>query len=261
MEGLIGIDIESWMCSLFQNLPFKVFSHYCFYSSIWLHQVLVWLLHVESSSLPVGSLVGVCRIFFSCGMQTLSCSTWDLVPWPQMGALGAWSLSHWTTREVPHWHPFLEVLHLVPFIWMTLLHNWVLCWPLGSSRRTFYWCSRLVLASYWAWCSYSRECLPREYHQAYGGPSTLTGCYTSRPLWAAPHARNPGLLHFGSQGPLCLDPEQPFWFSFPGWPQLWPSGSWKYQDTSWISRYFHVSRFLPFIFRTVIPPLRKATIQ
>ena len=37
----------------------------------------------------------------------LSCSMWDLVPspgikpWPP--ALGAWSLSHWTTREVPSW--------------------------------------------------------------------------------------------------------------------------------------------------------------
>ena len=35
----------------------------------------------------------------------LSCSMQDLVPWPGIepgpGALGAWSLSHWTTREVP----------------------------------------------------------------------------------------------------------------------------------------------------------------
>jgi len=44
----------------------------------------------------VGSLVESCRVF--------SCSVWDLVlwlgiePWPP--ALGAWSLSHWTTREV-----------------------------------------------------------------------------------------------------------------------------------------------------------------
>ena len=35
----------------------------------------------------------------------LSCSLWDLVPWagmdPKLPALGARSLSHWTTREVP----------------------------------------------------------------------------------------------------------------------------------------------------------------
>ena len=42
---------------------------------------------------------------FSCGMWTLSCIMWGLVPWPRTEpgplALGAWSLSHWTTREVP----------------------------------------------------------------------------------------------------------------------------------------------------------------
>ena len=47
------------------------------------------------------------------GIQTLSCSCeplpvpHDLVPWPgiELGppALGAWSLSQWTTREVPLW--------------------------------------------------------------------------------------------------------------------------------------------------------------
>ena len=42
-------------------------------------------------------LIAGCRICFSCSM-------WDLVPWPGMEprvpALGAQSLSHWTTREV-----------------------------------------------------------------------------------------------------------------------------------------------------------------
>ena len=42
--------------------------------------------------------------FFSCGMQILSCSLGDLVPWPgiepEPSALGIWSLSHWTAREV-----------------------------------------------------------------------------------------------------------------------------------------------------------------
>ena len=44
----------------------------------------------------------------SGGMQTLSGGMWDLVPWPgiepEPPALGAWSLSHWTTREVPELH-------------------------------------------------------------------------------------------------------------------------------------------------------------
>ena len=39
------------------------------------------------------------------GMRTLSCDMWALAPWPGIEpgppALGAWSLSHWTTREVP----------------------------------------------------------------------------------------------------------------------------------------------------------------
>ena len=41
---------------------------------------------------------------FSCGMQTVNSGMWDLVPWsgmePRAPALGAPSLSHWTTREV-----------------------------------------------------------------------------------------------------------------------------------------------------------------
>ena len=38
-------------------------------------------------------LVAACRIF--------SCSMWDLVSWPgRSPVLGAWSLSHWTMREV-----------------------------------------------------------------------------------------------------------------------------------------------------------------
>lgn len=56
---------------------------------------LTWLYRV---------LVAVCRIF-SCSMQTLSWGTWDLIPRPGLEpgppALGAWSLIHWTTREVP----------------------------------------------------------------------------------------------------------------------------------------------------------------
>ena len=40
-----------------------------------------------------------------CGMWTLSCGMWDLVPWPGIEpgppALGAQSLSHWTTRDIP----------------------------------------------------------------------------------------------------------------------------------------------------------------
>ena len=56
------------------------------------------------------------------GIQTPHCSMWHLVPWPGIGplprppALGAQSLSHWTTREVPvlaflkAWAPSLALL-------------------------------------------------------------------------------------------------------------------------------------------------------
>ena len=41
----------------------------------------------------------------SCSMRILSCGMWDLVPSPGIkprpSVLGAWSLNHWTTREVP----------------------------------------------------------------------------------------------------------------------------------------------------------------
>ena len=64
---------------LFKNIYVFIF--------IWLYQVLFV----------------ACRIF-SCGMQTLGCHIWDLVPWagiePRPPALGARSLCHWTTREV-----------------------------------------------------------------------------------------------------------------------------------------------------------------
>ena len=70
-----------------------------------------------------------------------SCSMWDLVPWPLMEpgplALVLWSLSHWTTREVPgltfrsdiSWRPEMENsktkgLHLV--LCHTLKLRWLL---------------------------------------------------------------------------------------------------------------------------------------
>ena len=47
------------------------------------------------------------RIFsLHCGMQTLSCGLWDLVPWPEIepgpSVLRFCSLSPWTTTDVPH---------------------------------------------------------------------------------------------------------------------------------------------------------------
>ena len=79
------------------------------YLFIWLSRVLVVTHRILISSCGAfisacGILVAVCWIF-SCGTWTLSCGIWDLGPWPGIEpgppALGAWSLSHWTTREVP----------------------------------------------------------------------------------------------------------------------------------------------------------------
>ena len=46
-----------------------------------------------------------CGIFFSCSMQILNYSMWDLILWPGIKprphALGMCSLSHLSTREVP----------------------------------------------------------------------------------------------------------------------------------------------------------------
>ena len=57
-----------------------------------------WMWHV--GSFPNCGFT-VCGIF-SCGM-------WDLVPWSEIestSALGVWSLSHWTTKEVPKLYVF-----------------------------------------------------------------------------------------------------------------------------------------------------------
>ena len=47
--------------------------------------------------------IWLCWVFF-VALRIFSCGVWDLVPWPGIEssppALGAWSLSHWTAREV-----------------------------------------------------------------------------------------------------------------------------------------------------------------
>ena len=61
------------------------------------------------------------------------CSTGDLVPWPGIEpgspALGTWSLSHWTTREVPGQFIFSWVWPtslLAAYIQFVLLRPWVI---------------------------------------------------------------------------------------------------------------------------------------
>ena len=66
-------------------------------------------------------LVVACRIF-SCGTQMLSWVMWDLISWPGIKprppALRAWSLSHWTTEEIPAWCFIVgKQFHLGDLIW------------------------------------------------------------------------------------------------------------------------------------------------
>ena len=65
-----------------------------------------------------------CVSFFFFGYtrsytRTLGCCMWYLVPWPGIepwpSALGAQSLSHWTTREVPRMHTLQWILNHLPW--------------------------------------------------------------------------------------------------------------------------------------------------
>ena len=81
--------------SLVQFLQISCF----FLLSFFFHVYFIYLSICQSQV-----LVAAC-VVFSCGMWTLSCHTWDLVPWsrikPRPPVLGAWNFSHWATREVP----------------------------------------------------------------------------------------------------------------------------------------------------------------
>ena len=66
-------------------------------------------LHLETSSGYFGNVSSLLVYLFiylaalglSCGMWTLSCDVWDLVPWPGVDPKSpVWSHSHWTIREV-----------------------------------------------------------------------------------------------------------------------------------------------------------------
>ena len=80
-----------------RHLFLLLYSSWVFFFLIFIY--LFWLYRV---------LVAVRGIFFflvaACGLLVAACM-WDLVPWPGIEprppALGAWSLTHWTTREIP----------------------------------------------------------------------------------------------------------------------------------------------------------------
>ena len=62
------------------------------------------LSHESLFFLNIYLFIWLCQVFvLAC--RIFSCDVWDLVPWPGIEprppALGAWSLNHWITREVP----------------------------------------------------------------------------------------------------------------------------------------------------------------
>ena len=113
---------------------------YLFVCLFWLHRVLV---------VALGIFV-VARGIFRCGMWDLlveacrifSCGMWDLLPWPGIEpgppALGARSLSHWTTREVPSL-PSYCLLLVIMIIWGIIII--IICWEMRQ-------CCRWLLRSY-----------------------------------------------------------------------------------------------------------------
>ena len=91
------------------NICREVNSSSCYFL-IWLWHVFVVAPGILSCIMWYLFLVSTGVIFsytmrtLSCSTWSLNCSVWDLVPWPGIEpgppALGAWSLSPWTTREV-----------------------------------------------------------------------------------------------------------------------------------------------------------------
>ena len=91
-----------------QHHSFVGLLNYFYLLLIFIYLFIYWLCHVLISAHWIFDL--------SCGMQ-------DLAPWQEMEpmppALGAQSLSHWTTREVPPWLCFI------------LWHPWILWFLTG----------------------------------------------------------------------------------------------------------------------------------
>ena len=103
---------------MFYHLWFCIHCFLFFFKFIWLCQVLVVALGI------INLHCGRQDHFFSCGIWTLSCGRWDLILWPGIKpatpAMGAWSLSHWTPREVPEFIGLTDVeVCLMPSVKVT----------------------------------------------------------------------------------------------------------------------------------------------
>ena len=125
-----------WKISLpLSSKPFHWLFYLCY------HLSNVWRLSPFVSDYSLKKMF----LFIYLPMIGLSCSMWDLVLWPgikrEPPALGAWSFSHWTTRELlvfPFFIVYFEVqnylfIHL--FIWFLVLASLSLQPPPGLCNQ------------------------------------------------------------------------------------------------------------------------------
>ena len=92
------------------------------------------------------------EIFFSCSLLGSSYWTWDQTQAP---ALGAWSLSHWTTREVPPAPPPPGLAFKVRRGWVYhLLPARSSLWALARG------CHKSPAPPFSAWQTYPSRCHP-----------------------------------------------------------------------------------------------------
>ena len=105
--GMSFTPLHQLKCCPFFKSTFKTIYNFSFFLNIYLIGCTGSLLQ------HAGSLIFTvaCGIF-SYSMENFSCGMRDIVPCPGIQpeplALGAWSGSHWTSREVPHLHIFHE---------------------------------------------------------------------------------------------------------------------------------------------------------
>ena len=97
----VCVWVVGWVCMYERDRDWDVSVGPCIYSFFFYFLIFIYL---AASG-------------FNCSMQTVRCSMWDLVPWPGIEprppALGTWSLSHCTTREVPGPCVYLFLLNCI----------------------------------------------------------------------------------------------------------------------------------------------------
>ena len=100
-----------------------------FFKNIYL---FIWLHWVLSAACGIFNLCWGMKDLFSCVIQNLRCSMWDLVPWPgtepRLPALEAGSLRHWTIREVTKQLMFKCTLQTNTLSEGGAMYKYIWCW-------------------------------------------------------------------------------------------------------------------------------------